>query len=197
MWGGRRPRASPPPPAAVQWARRGRASWLGGGEAGGPGPAVEERRVDWCRPSRRGRAWLQWACVRELSDSGRGARPRRCGRGLAGWTGGEPARAPPRASAEAAGTRDRALVPVELGGREHTVRGSEGHTVSCILNKSDAGGPSSRKGSAESGAASRRPGRGRGRLGHPGRTPGTWKGSGHFETFLGKLFQDVCVGIPE
>lgn len=46
------------------------------------------------------------------------------GRGLGGWVGGEPARAAPRSSVAAAGTRDRALVPEALGGREHTVRSS-------------------------------------------------------------------------
>lgn len=126
--GRRRPRASPPPPAAVQWARRGRASRPGGGEAGGPGPAVEERWVDW------GRAFAARASLAgggRVSggprEGGRGPRPWRCGRGPGaggGWVGGEPARAAPRSSVAAAGTRDRALVPAALGGREHTVRSS-------------------------------------------------------------------------
>lgn len=46
------------------------------------------------------------------------------GPGLGVWVGGEPARAAPRSSVAAAGTRDRALVPAALGGREHTVRSS-------------------------------------------------------------------------
>lgn len=91
--------------------------------AGGPGPAVEER---WGRLVSGLRCAVEpswrWACVREPRDGGRGARPWRCARGLGGWAGGEPARAPARSAVEAAGTRDRALVPAGLGGREHTVR---------------------------------------------------------------------------
>lgn len=110
---GSRPVGSAGPGVVAGRRGGGRAGSRGGGAAGRLASALA------ARPS----LAAVGVCV-GLSDSGRGARPRRCGRGLADWTGGEPARAPPRASMEAAGTRDRALVLVESGGREHTVRGS-------------------------------------------------------------------------
>lgn len=68
----------------------------------------------------------RWACVRDRGKAvaGLGLGGAAGGRGLGGWVSGEPARAAPRSSVAAAGTRDRALVPEALGGREHTVRSS-------------------------------------------------------------------------
>lgn len=74
--------------------------------------------------------------------------------------------------------------------------------MSCILNKSDAGGsppgkevqrvqrclpPASPRGGGEGWTS-------RPNAGHLERPKDPTQ---HFETFLGKLFQDVCVGIPE
>lgn len=142
--GRRRPRASPPPPAAVQWARRGRASRPGGGEAGGPGPAVEERWVDW------GRAFAARASLAgggRVSggprEGGRGPRPWRCGRGPGAGGAGSVESLPARHHVllwllRAPGTAPSCRRRWEGGSTLCGVPRSP--LVPCILSKSDAGG---------------------------------------------------------
>lgn len=72
--------------------------------------------------------------------------------------------------------------------------------MSCILNKSDAGGsPPGKEVQRVRRCLPPVPaGEGEARTSQPN----AWylerpKDQGTFETFLGKLFQDVCVGIPE
>lgn len=107
--GRRRPRASPPPPAAVQWARRGRASRPGGGEAGGPGPAVQERWVDW------GRAFASRASLagggRVSGDRGKAVAGLGRGGAAGGWGAGSVESLPARRHALLWGLRAPGTAP--------------------------------------------------------------------------------------